>query len=123
MTDGRTGLPVTWVLAGSTPFKPGKPQAIALTRGLKKRFARPITAYCSCRTVGILRSQAARSGGTVGYPPNPTTARGLMRLSFTAAAARPAPKVSEARALARAPDAVVVAAGKGWDARAGKTPP
>ena len=39
MTDGRTGLPVTWVLAGSTPFKPGKPQAIALMRGSAISFA------------------------------------------------------------------------------------
>src|SRR5580692_5868817 len=112
MTDGRTGLPVTRALAGSTPFNPGKPQAIALTRGLKKRLARPITAFCSCRIVGILRSHAARSGGTVGYPPKPTTARGLMRLSLTAAVARPAPKVSEARTLASAPASVVVAEGK-----------
>src|SRR5580698_6380509 len=123
MTDGRTGLPVTRALAGSTPFNPGKPQAITLTRGLKKRLARPITAFCSCRIVGILRSQAARSGGTVGYPPNPTTARGLMPLSFSAAAARPAPKVSDARALAMEPDAVVVADGKAWMARAGKSAP
>src|SRR3984957_20657596 len=112
MTDGRTGLPVTCVLARSQSFKPGKPQAIALTRGPKKRLARPITAFCSCRMVVILRSQAARSGGTVGYPPKPTTARGLIRLSLTAAAARPAPRVSEARALASAPASVVVADGK-----------
>src|ERR1700723_3812075 len=113
MTDGRTGLPVTRALLGSTPFRSGKPHATRLTRGLRNRLARPITAFCSCRTDGILRSQAARSGGTVGYPPKPTTARGLMRLSLTAAAARPAPKVSEARALASAPGSGVVADGKG----------
>src|ERR1700728_4250695 len=46
-----------------------------------------------------------------------------MLLSLTAAAARPAPKVNEARALASAPASVVVADGKAWIARAGKSPP
>ena len=35
------------------PSDSGKPQAISVTRGLRKRLARPITAFCSCRTLGI----------------------------------------------------------------------
>ena len=42
-------------------------------------LARPMTAFCSWITLGILRSVAAITGGMVGYPPNPTTAAGLIR--------------------------------------------
>ena len=43
-----------------------KPVAMAVTRDASSRLARPITAFCSWITVGILRSVAASTGGTVG---------------------------------------------------------
>ena len=41
-----------------------KPVAMASTRRARKRLARPITAFCSCRTVGTPRCVAASTGGT-----------------------------------------------------------
>ena len=43
-----------------------KPVAMAVTRPARKRLARPITAFCSWMMVGMPRSEAASSGGTVG---------------------------------------------------------
>src|SRR5258708_40261757 len=43
------------------------------------RLARPTPAFCSCATIGIFASHAATAGGTVGYPPKPTTTAGRTR--------------------------------------------
>ena len=43
-----------------------KPLATACTRPARNRFARPITAFCSCRIVGTLSCVPASTGGTVG---------------------------------------------------------
>ena len=69
ITAGRTGLPVRVALALSFPSRsstPAKLVAMASTRGARNRLARPITAFCSWITVGILRSVAASTGGMVG---------------------------------------------------------
>ena len=69
ITAGRTGLPVCVALAasaGSASSTPAKLVAIALTRGASSRLARPITAFCSWIRVGMPRSVAASTGGTVG---------------------------------------------------------
>ena len=61
--------PVAHAIAGSadeTPPRSGNPVAMTLTRRLRKRLARPITAFCSCRMLGMPSSEAATSGGTVG---------------------------------------------------------
>ena len=68
-TAGRNGLPVDVALAasvGSASRTPAKLVAIALTRGANSRLARPMTAFCSWMMVGIFRTLAATSGGTVG---------------------------------------------------------
>ena len=44
----------------------GKLVAIAVTRELSTRFARPITALASWTTVGMPRNVAASTGGKVG---------------------------------------------------------
>ena len=44
----------------------GKLVAMAVTRGASRRLARPITAFCSWMIVGMPRSVAASTGGTVG---------------------------------------------------------
>ena len=44
----------------------GKLVAIAVTRGASILFARPITALASWITVGMRRSVAASTGGSVG---------------------------------------------------------
>ena len=59
----------------------GKLVAIAVTRGARKRLARPMTALASWIRVGVPSHDAASTGGTVGYPPKPTTAAGLSRPS------------------------------------------
>ena len=64
-----SGLPVQRVLAAIAPWAPfsmGKPVAMILTREARKRLARPITAFCSCSSVGSFNSAAASNGGTVG---------------------------------------------------------
>ena len=65
----RTGLPVSVVRAasaGSASVTPAKLAAIAVTRRASRRLARPITAFCSCNTLGVPSRDAANSGGTVG---------------------------------------------------------
>ena len=68
-TAGRTGLPVKTALAakasGTLPSL-GKPVAIRVARLATKRLALPITAFCSCSTIGTARIDAATMGGTVG---------------------------------------------------------
>ena len=68
-TAGRTGLPVKLALAatasGTRPSF-GKPVAMRAARLATKRLALPITAFCSCSTIGTARIEAATIGGTVG---------------------------------------------------------
>ena len=69
ITLGRTGLPTCTLIARTfslTPFSIANPVATRLTRPARKRFARPITAFCSCKIEGARKSDAASSGGTVG---------------------------------------------------------
>ncbi len=67
-TAGRTGLPVWTTGAGvaGMPLTSGKPVAMAATRPARKRFARPMTPFCSWITVGMRSIAAAITGGTVG---------------------------------------------------------
>ena len=59
----------------------GKEVAQALANRPSKRFAAPGTAFCSTTTRGIRNRTAASPQGTLAYPPNETTARGLWRAS------------------------------------------
>ena len=43
---------------------------------LKNLFALPGTLFCSCKTTGIFSLCAAKTTGTVTYPPTPTTTSG-----------------------------------------------
>src|SRR5579859_4538654 len=68
-TAGRTGLPVSVALAakaGAFANRSGNVVAIAVTRGAKKRLARPMTALASWIRLGTPRQVAARTGGMVG---------------------------------------------------------
>src|SRR5689334_5975565 len=97
----RTGLPVRYVFErkfGSTKRVSANDVAIAEARARIRRLARPSTAFCSCTAAGILRSAAAANGGSVGYPPKPITADGLMRPSRRKAALVPHVRFIAARA-------------------------
>ena len=92
MTCGRTGLPVNVTLlcqSGLRFLRTRNPVAIAVTRGARNLLARPMTLFCSCKMVGTPHKLAARSGGTVGYPPKPTTTLGLTRRTNDQALAVP----------------------------------
>ena len=69
ITAGRTGLPVKRMLSrrvSGTRASEGKPVAIRVARLATNRLALPITAFCSCSTIGSPRIEAAMIGGTVG---------------------------------------------------------
>jgi len=67
MTSGRTGLPVKTVLAASSFRSLAtvlKAVAMRVTRGARKRLARPSTAFCSWMTVRAPVAVAASIAGT-----------------------------------------------------------
>ena len=104
ITAGRTGLPVSVALAASAASSPssvGKAAwRCALTRGARKRLARPITAFCSCSTRRHAekrrrRTAAARSDSRRSR----RRARGFSRAQQRQRRTRPRPSTSVARAL------------------------
>jgi hypothetical protein len=124
-TAGRTGLPVctrrAFVPSGM-PRTFGKPVPIVLTRRARKRFARPITPFCSWIRVGMRKSEAASTGGTVGYPPKPTTAAGRSRRSTETACTTPRARVSAAFAISTGERPEGVADATSTTSSAGKLP-
>ena len=74
------GLPVRKVLLSSKYFiLSAYETAIFFAKAEAILFAAPGSAFCSCITTGILRRNAAMTGGKAAYPPVENTTSGLLR--------------------------------------------
>ena len=96
---------------------------MAVTRLASKRLARPSTAFCSCRAVGMRRNPAATSGGKAGWPPKPITAPGFTSPSSLNAAAMPRISIQAVPIAATGDRDAKVLEGTRYTARAGKSDP
>ncbi len=95
---------------------------MACTREASALLARPITAFCSWIIEGTPIEVADRSGGTVGYPPKPTTASGFSRAISRRAVRRPIHSFQPVRSRAMGFFEPKVADGTTWISSAGNVP-
>ena len=79
----RTGFP-TQVPAAS-PSVAGKPVSTRLATLASQRLVRPATAFCSCRTSGLLNSPATSPPGPETNPPMPSNTSGFRRRRINSA--------------------------------------